>query len=520
MNTAFLFWLPLLPFLGAIAIGVFTRKKIILSGWIAIAVSLAVCIMVIESGTTIFPWRTQAINPISATKSWIPNLQLNAYLVLDSFAGWMIMMTTLTMLTGLVYMMFIEPRPSWKRLSCILIIFSGAIGVFLARDALSLLFAWGTWLIVPFFVDSRHADKKYASGRISFFIFHLLSLLLLAGALGLAHFMHFSKSGLQGFDMATISRLPIPESAQLWLFALTLVCLAIRMALFPFHTWLIDAITEFPATISAFLIPTGLATSIYTMLRICLPLCPDMCIKFNKYAIFAALLSMIYGAMVALMNPHLLHRLGFATQSYSGLMLLGLFTLNDTGFVGALLTAANFIPTMSILILAINWITSRTETDLMQDVTGIRHKFPLISIIAITCVMALSGIPGLSMFSGLFLIIAGVIQIQPVWAFIALAAFLILSTGSLWMFQKIFTGKPSPLVAGFNPADNLTPGRILIPLTALILWFGFFPQYMIHSFMDQSETINRHIQSHRILKQTEPVITPLEHFFQQKKQRQ
>ncbi len=519
MNSAFLFWLPILPFLGGIIMGLFTRKWITLSSWIAITISLAVCIMVIVSGTTVFPWRTHSINALSTTKSWIPGLELNAHLVLDSFAGWMIMMTVLAMLTCLVYMIFIESHLSWRRLFCILIIFSGAIGVFLARDALSLLFAWGTWLIVPFFVDSRHPNKKQNSGRITFFIFHLLSLLLLASSLGLAHFMVFTKSGLQGFDMTTLSRLPIPESLQLWLFALLFICLAIRMALFPLHAWLLDTISDFPASISAFLIPTGLATSIYIMLRICLPLCPDICLNFNKYVVFAALLSMIYGAMVSLMNPHLLHRLGFITQSYSGLLLLGLFTLNETGFVGTVLTAANFIPTMSILILAINWITSRTETDLMQDITGIRQKFPLLSIITITSIMALSGVPGLSMFSGLFLIIAGIIQIQPVWAFIALGAFLILSTGSLWMFQKIFTGKPSPVVAAFNSADDLKPGRILIPLTALILWFGFFPQYMIHSFTDHSDRVNRHIQSHRILKQTKPGLTPMEHFFQQQKQR-
>lgn len=516
--TELLFWLPLLPILGGIVTGVFTRKRVILSGCIAIAVSLILFVMIIASNTTVFPWQTFPQAPVTATKSWIPDLDLNLHLVLDGYAGWMILMTLLTALTCLFFMIFVESGTSWKRIFSVLVILSGAIGVFLARDILSLLFAWGTWLILPFLADSRHADRKYTSGHITFFVFHLLSLLVTAGALALVHFTYFSKSGIHGLDISAISRVPISGTAQQWLFVMFLIGLGIRMPIFPFHGWLTDAISEFPASVAAFLVPASLATGVYAMLRICLPLCPDICIEYNKYVIFAALLSMIYGAMVALMNPHLLHRLGFVTLGYSGLMLLGLFTLNGTGSIGAILTSANFLPTMSILILTISWITTRADTELMQDITGIRHKFRLISVIVLTSVMALSGVPGLSMFSGLFLVVAGVIQTQPVWAGIALGTFLILSTGLLWMFQKMFTGKPSPVVNTFNTMDDLTPGRFLIPLTALILWFGFFPQYMVRSFTDPSETINRYIQSHRVLKQTQPGLTPMEHFFQQQKQ--
>ncbi|MBN1297938.1 hypothetical protein JXA80_14265, partial [bacterium] len=101
---------------------------------------------------------------------------------------------------------------------------------------------------------------------------------------------------------------------------------------------------------------------------------------------------------------------------------------------------------------------------------------------------------------------------QPAWAAVAIATFLILAAGMLWMFQRVFTGPMSPAVEQFAANEDIAPGRVMIPVTALIIWFGFFPQYMIHSMNDPVDTVTQYMQSHRIFMKTQPEMSPLEHF--------
>lgn len=514
-----IFWLPVIPVICAGVVLLLPKKHLFLSFMLALVTLLFVLFAVILSNTMVLPWKTDMLSPLSTTASWIPDFHFNIIMILDSYSGWMIIMTLLAAITCLFFSTFVEFNPGWNKIFILLVLTGSTTGVFLARDVLTFLFSWGAWLIVPFFVNPIENNRQRTPGYLKFFVFHLFSLICVATAFSLVHFNYLIRSGVRGLDFSAISRVTIPNSSQQLLFILFIVGFGIRMPLFPFHSWLSDTLSEMPSGISAFITSTGLATGVYSILRFAIPICPDASLDYNKFVIFAALLSMVYSAMVALMNPHVLQRLGFITMNYAGLALLGLFTFNESGTVGAVLTSANFIAPITVIILFSGWLTVKAKTVLMQDFTGLQRKYPLTCVLFLLVSMTLAGIPGLNLFSGLFLTIAGLLLIQPVWAGIAMGAFLILATGMLWMFQKLFTGKMSPVVNTFNQGDDLKTGRLLIPMTVLIIWLGFFPQYMIHSFTDQANTISRYIQSHRVLKQTEPGMTPMELFFQQHRQR-
>ncbi|MCD4652425.1 hypothetical protein K8T06_00645 [bacterium] len=508
-----LFWLPIMPMIGGILLSIIPAKSHRYSGFIAIAVTILIICITLSFEPITLPWHVNpSVDSISTSKIWIPDYHINFRLSLDGFSGWMIILTSLATLTSLIFSFFTDQGRD--RYFSIMIILASAIGIFLARDMFTLLFAWGIWLVIPFCTSTRQKNQKRPPGYLKFFAFHLFSLLLVTAGMAMVYLSEFKGTGTQNFEISAIAKLSIPLDIQQWLLLFLFTGFAIRMPLFPFHGWLSDSLDELPPCISALLTATGMATGSYALIHFCLPLCPDLIIELNRYFIFAAMVSMVYGAFVALVNPHLLQRLGFACIGYSGFLLMGIFSLNKTGLAGTALVSANFIITSLTLILASGWISLQADSVLLQDMGGIWKKSPLITGIYLIASLAFVGVPGLCLFPGIFLVIGGTLLTQPAWAAIVIAAFLVLATGMLWMFQQIFTGKSTSNIEKFEYSSDITPGRILIPITALMIWFGFFPQYMIRSMKTPIEAISQHIQSHRIFKHTSPEISPLELFFQ------
>ncbi|HPQ40625.1 MAG TPA: proton-conducting transporter membrane subunit, partial [bacterium] len=504
----------IVPLIGAVVIAMIPAAYRRVAGIAALGILTFLLIAILTFPPLVLPWHLNpSVQSVSVAKLWIPDLNISYRLVLDGYAGWMILLSILSAITCLLTMTF-NTRDPYHRggIFAILVLQSSAIGVFLARDVLTFLFAWGLWLIIPFCAPLHQRTAKKTAGLVKFFIFHLLSLLLVAAALALLTVSVFKNTAVQELDVAGLAKLSIPKHIQMWLLIFLFPGLAIRLPLFPLHGWLSDILDEFPPYLSAFLTATGSAAACYALLRICLPLCPDTILSINRYLIFTANVSMVYGALVALVNPHIFQRIGFAVLSYSGFFILGIFSLNGAGLLGTALTSASFMIITVILFLATGWISRQADSVLLQDFGGIWRKSPLMTGIFLLAALAFVGVPGLCLFPGIFLLIGGTLMSQPAWAAVAIAAFLILAAGMLWMFQQMFTGTISAAVAKFQPYEDIAPGRILIPVTALIIWFGFFPQYMIRSMNHPVDIVNQHIQSHRIFMKTRPGTSPLEHF--------
>jgi len=508
-----LFWLPIIPLITGIFVSIIPDRSHKFSGITAIATTVFLVFITLSFEPVTLPWHVNPIvDSISISRSWIPDYNINFRLILDGFSGWMIIICTLAALTSLIFAYFTDPGRN--RYFAILIILASSLGIFLSKDMFTFLFFWGIWLVIPFCVAPRQKDQRRPAGYLKFFAFHLFSLLLVTAGLALVYFSALKEVGSQSLELSAIAKLSIPLSSQRWILFFLFTGFAIRMPLFPFHGWLSDSLDELPPSVSGLLTATGMATGCYALLSFCLTICPDLILELNKYFIFISMVSMVYGSLVALMNPHLLQRLGFACLGYSGFLLMGIFSLNGTSLAGTALVAANFILTSLILILASGWIIQETGSVLLQDMGGIWKNSPLIAGIYLLAALAFVGVPGLCLFPGIFLIIGGILLSQPAWAIIVIIAFLILATGMLWMFQQIFTGASTANIDNLTPYNDVVPGRILIPVTALIIWFGFFPQYMIRSMKTSVDNISLHVQSHRIFKNTQPEMSPLEHFFQ------
>lgn len=513
-GSSMLFWIPILPMIGAVVIAMIPSHRRKTAGCIAMGLLLFLLAAVITFPPLILPWQLNpSMTTLSVAKIWIPDFNVSYRLVLDGYSGWMILLSILAAATCVITILFNGKNTfDKKNIFAILTLLASAFGVCLARDVLTFLFAWGLWLLIPFCAPSDSRSAKKNTGLVKFFLFHLVSLLLTTAAFALLLVTVHKTAAVQGFDVSTLAKITIPKHIQMWLLIFLFPGLAIRLPLFPLHGWLSDTLDELPPYLSAFLTATGSATACYALLRICLPLCPDMILEFNRYFIFAANVSMIYGALVALVNPHIFHRIGFAILSYSGFFILGIFSLNGTGLLGTALASASFIIIIVVLFLSTGWISRQADSVLLQDFGGIWRKSPLMTGIFLLAALAFVGVPGLCLFPGIFLLIGGTLLSQPAWAAVAIAAFLILAAGMLWMFQQMFTGKITTAVERFKPDEDIAPGRILIPITALIIWFGFFPQYMIRSMNPPVDAVNQHIQSHRIFMKTRPGTSPLEHF--------
>lgn len=511
-SSQILFWLPLIPLIGAFVIGVLPVSKHRLAGIISLTLILAVILLTIHFNSVVMPWHTSVkIETITASQNWIPLYNIHARVTLDGYSGWMILTAAITAFFAILYGIFSDRNRN--RYITILIILASSIGIFIAKDPLTLLFAWGLWLLIPFTMASTHNKQHKDPNAMKFFCFHLLSFLSLMAGLGLVYFAVFNKFSSNNFDITSISQLTIPLDIQLLILVFLTIATAIRMPIFPFHGWLSDYLADISPAVSAVLTANSLATGSYVLIRFVLPLCPDVILSYNRYFIFIAMITMVYGALVALMNPHILQRLGFASLGYSGFLLMGIFALNDISLAGTALMSVNYMITIVVLILATGWISQKADSALLQDLGGIWKKSPLMAGVFLVASLAFVGVPGLCLFPGMFLVVGGTLMSQPAWAAVSIIAFLILAAGILWMFQQIFTGQASSRIEQFEPYSDTAPGRILIPLTAMIIWFGFFPQYMIQSMKNPLDSINQHINSHRIFRNSQSDMSPLELLF-------
>jgi NADH-quinone oxidoreductase subunit M len=278
------------------------------------------------------------------------------------------------------------------------------------------------------------------------------------------------------FDLLQLYNLRLPINEQIWLFLAFALSFAIKVPLFPFHTWLPDAHVEAPTAGSVILAAILLKMGTYGFLRFAIPLFPDAALALTPAIIALAVIGIIYGAAVAMMQADIKKLVAYSSVSHLGFVVLGLFALNLQGIQGGIYQMVSHGLSTGALFLLVGMLYDRRHTRMIEDFGGLWHQLPVFSALFLIVTFASIGLPGLNGFIGEFLILLGAFSVRPGWTAAAASGVILGAIYMLWMFRRVFFG-PLAIPENQKLADlNRRELLILAPIVALIVMMGVYPQ--------------------------------------------
>jgi NADH-quinone oxidoreductase subunit M len=412
----------------------------------------------------------------SVKKTWIESLGISYHLGIDGISLFLILLTTfLTPLAILSSWSAITEKVKGYYVS-MLFLETGMIGVFVSLDLFLFYVFWEAMLLPMYFLIGVWGGPRKIYATIKFVLFTMTGSLLMLVAILVLYLMNHGFTGAYSFDLLEISKLPIPLGAQFWLFAAFALAFAIKVPMFPFHTWLPDAHVEAPTAGSVILAGVLLKMGTYGFLRFCLPLFPNAFIDFVPLFSVLAIIGIIYGALVSMRQDDVKSLVAFSSVSHLGFVMLGLFALNLQGIEGGILQMVNHGISTGALFLIVGMIYERRHTRLIADFGGLSRKIPVFAAFFMIVTLSSIGLPGTNGFVGEFLILLGTFKTNVIYAVFAATGIILAAVYMLWMYQRTMFGKITR-PENENLKDlNLREKLILIPLVLVIFWIGLYPK--------------------------------------------
>jgi NADH-quinone oxidoreductase subunit M len=412
----------------------------------------------------------------SVRKVWIESLGISYHLGIDGISLFLILLTTfLTPLAILSSWTAITEKVKGYYIS-MLFLETGMIGVFVSLDLFLFYVFWEAMLLPMYFLIGIWGGPRKIYATIKFVLFTMTGSLLMLVAILVLYFMNHGYTGVFSFDLLEINKLSIPLGAQSWLFGAFALAFAIKVPMFPFHTWLPDAHVEAPTAGSVILAGVLLKMGTYGFLRFCLPLFPNAFMHFVPLFSVLAIIGIIYGALVSMRQEDVKSLVAFSSVSHLGFVMLGLFTLNLQGIEGGILQMINHGISTGALFLIVGMVYERRHTRMIEDFGGLSKKIPIFAAFFMIVALSSIGLPGTNGFVGEFLILLGTFKSNVVYAVFAATGIILAAVYMLWMYQRTMFGKVTK-PENENLKDlNLREKIILIPLVLVIFWIGIYPK--------------------------------------------
>ncbi|HWW60881.1 MAG TPA: NADH-quinone oxidoreductase subunit M, partial [Thermoanaerobaculia bacterium] len=376
------------------------------------------------------------------SKWWIQQWGIRYALGVDGISLWLVLLTTL--LTPIVFLSSwnaIRKHPKEYVIS-FLIMEAAMIGVFVATDLLLFYVFFELTLLPMYLVIGVWGGANRIYAAIKFFLFTIAgSLLMLLGIIYLAfQNYHQSATGLPSFKIEDLYGTHLTPTAQVLLFFAFSLAFAIKVPLFPLHTWLPDAHVEAPTGGSIILAGVMLKMGTYGFLRFVLPFFPDASTSYAPLLITLSVIGIVYGALVAWVQPDMKKLVAYSSVSHLGFCVLGIFAMNETAIQGAILQMVNHGLSTGALFLLVGVVYERRHTRLLADYGGIAKTMPIFAVLFVISVLSSVGLPGLNGFVGEFLILSGSFRASPTAGVIATSGVILAAIYLLWLVQKVFFG--------------------------------------------------------------------------------
>jgi len=404
--------------------------------------------------------------------SWIEAYGIRYTLGMDGISLLLILLTAFLQVIAVLISWDMRHHPALF-FALVLVLETGIIGVFLALDLVLFYLFWELMLIPMFFLIGVWGHDRRVYAAVKFFFFTLAGSLLLLLALISLYLVHGEQTGNYTFALAALKQTELSFSQEMLFYLCFMAAFAVKVPLFPFHTWLPDAHTEAPAAGSVDLAGLLLKTGVYGMIRFAFPLFPLAAQKSLPVLAVLALIGLFYAAWVAYLQFDIKRIVAYSSISHLGFVILGLAAWTQTSWEGSVLLMINHGVTTGALFVMIAMIRQRTETREVDLLGGLWKTQPNLSAFFLLFCLASLGLPGLANFAGEFLILIGVFKVHPVWGGIAVGGVLFAAAYMLRLVQETIWG---PSCEPLHRQDlNGREWLILVPLALLVIWLGCYP---------------------------------------------
>jgi NADH-quinone oxidoreductase subunit M len=427
--------------------------------------------------TQLSGFETSAEYRFEETINWLPDWGISYHLGIDGLSLWLIILSTLlTPISLLGSWNSIEDRVREFNIF-ILILESAMIGVFCALDLFLFYVFWEAMLIPMYFLIGifGHGRKIYAA--VKFFLYTMAGSALML----VAFLVLYRETGVQSFDLPALLRVPIDPSLQMWLFLAFALAFAIKVPMFPFHTWLPDAHVEAPTAGSVILAGVMLKMGGYGFLRLAIPLFPVAADQAAWGIAFLGAVGIVYGALVSLVQPDMKKLVAYSSVSHLGFVMLGIAAFTPMSVVGASYQMLNHGVSTGALFLMVGMLYERRHTRLISEFGGLRNVMPRFAAVFLLVCLSSIAVPGFNGFIGEFLILVGSFTFSPGLVILSTLGVILSAAYILWMVQRVMYGEVTNPKNASLPDLNAREWATLLPLVFLSLFMGVFSSWFTPS---------------------------------------
>ena len=417
------------------------------------------------------------------THAWVPMLHINYQLGVDGISLWLVVLTAFI---SLIAVCFSLDRDVGFRnfMALLLALEAGTLGVFVALDLILFYVFWELMLVPTYFLIGIWGEGRRIYATTKFVLYTLVgSLFMLLGIIWLS-LIHFEATHELSFNIQTLVHMKIDPSTQIWLFLFFLSAFAIKIPIFPLHSWLPHAYISSPIPVLIILTGAMSKAGAYGIIRFCLPLFPDAVEKFGLVIAFGAAVGIIYGAWIAIAQRDLKALVAYSSISHLGFIVLGIFAFNSEGIEGSLLQMVNHGIIASALFIIVGILEKKMGTRNLDDFRGLGKSMPLLYGVFMLITLAALGLPGLSGFVGEFLILLGVwtslllADLSVIYVLMSGVAIIFAAIYMLYMFQGAMQEKNEKIPEDLSDINSKEFG-LLLPACILVVFIGLYPKIFI-----------------------------------------
>ncbi len=476
------------PLVGAVAVGFIPRERI---EWLRLgALAVTGITFLLSLGVLVNFDAGEAGFQLGSELEWIPEWGVGYTTGIDGISLWMVMLTTFLMPLGVLASWTIETRVKPYFLF-LLALETGLLGVFSSLDLFLFYLFWEASLIPMYFLIGIWGYGRRIYAAMKFVLFTLVgSLLMLVAIL----FLYFAVSGSPTFDYRELVGLSLDLETQRWLFLAFFASFAVKVPLVPLHTWLPDAHTEAPTAGSVILAGIFLKMGAYGLIRFGIPLFPDAARELLPVVIALAVIGIIYGALVAMMQKDLKRLIAYSSVAHLGFVVLGLFVGSIQGMSGGILQMVNHGLSTGALFMLVGALYDRRHTRLIADFGGLAKSVPILAGVFLFVALSSLGLPGLNGFVGEFLILLGTFLTYRWWVVPAAFGVVLAAIYLLWAYQRVFHGEPVVEENRLLPDLNLREVAMLAPVVALIALIGVYPKPFLDRIEPSAERVVQQLE--------------------------